>query len=243
LFLVSLMTRVLAINGSARMEKGQTAKMLAVFLQGMEEAGASTDIIYAKRLKIRPCVGNFQCWFEKVGECIYSDDMQEVVFPKMREADILVLAIPVYFPFPGEMQNLLNRLMPLVEPILEFRNGRTRAKFHDNVNISKIALVSTGGWWEKDNLSAIVKFAEDFARDASIEFAGSVLRPHAFWMSEEEEKEREVLDATKRAGFQLVKEGRMTAELLDIISQPLVSENELREWYNAAYGRAKKGLD
>ncbi len=234
------MTRVLAINGSARMEKGYTAKMLAAFLQGMEEAGASTQTIYAKRLTIRPCMGDFQCWFEKVGECIYSDDMQEVVFPKMREADILVLAIPIYFPFPGEIQNLLNRLMPLVEPILEFRGGRTRAKFHDTVNISKVALVSTGGWWEKENLSAIVKFAEDFADGASIEFAGSVLRPHAFWMAEEKEKAKEVLDATMRAGFQLIKEGRMTAELLDIISQPLLSEEKLRKWYNTAYERARQ---
>lgn len=242
MFPVSLMTRVLAINGSARMEKGHTAKMLAAYLQGMEEAGASTEIVYAKRLKIRPCMGDFQCWFEKVGECIYSDDMQEVVFPKMREADILVLAIPIYFPFPGEMQNLLNRMMPLVEPILGFQDGRTRAKFHDNVNISKIALISTGGWWEKENLSAVVKFAEDFARDASIEFAGSVLRPHAFWMEEEKEMAREVLNATKQTGFQLVKEGRMATELLDIISQPLISEEKLRDWYNAAYERAKQGL-
>ncbi|MFW9943612.1 MAG: flavodoxin family protein [Candidatus Sifarchaeia archaeon] len=237
------MTRVLAINGSASMEKGHTAKMLAAYLQGMEEAGASTETVYAKRLKIRACSGDFQCWFEKVGECIHSDDMQEVVFPKMREANILVLAIPVYFPFPGEMQNLLNRLMPLVEPILEFRDGRTRAKFHDNINISKVALVSTGGWWEKENLSTIVKFVEDFAGDASIEFAGSVLRPHAFWMAEEEEKAEEVLDATKRAGYQLVKEGKMAAELLDTISQPLVPEKELRDWYNLAYEKARRGLD
>jgi hypothetical protein len=141
------------------------------------------------------------------------------------------------------MQNLLNRSMPLVEPILEFREGRTRAKFHDNVNISKIVLVSTGGWWEKENMSMVVDFAEHFAQDASIEFAGSVLRPHASWMANEEEKAKEVLDATRRAGFQMIKEGRMTAELLDIISQPLVSEEKIREWYNAAYERAKQGSD
>lgn len=234
------MTKVLAINGSAKMEKGHTATILAAYLEGMEEAGASTEIVYAKRLKIRPCLGDFQCWFEKVGECIHSDDMQEVLFPKLREADVLVLAVPVYLPLPGEMQNLLNRLMPICEPILEFRNGRTRAKFHDDVNISKVALVSVGGWWEKENLSTVIKIAEEIADNTSVEFVGSVLRPHAFWMSREEEKAREVLDATKQAGFQLVKEGKMAAELLDTISQPLVPEEELREWYNAAYERARQ---
>ncbi|MHA2432622.1 MAG: flavodoxin family protein [Candidatus Thorarchaeota archaeon] len=235
------MTKVLAINGSASMEKGNTAKILAAYLEGMEEAGASTEIVYAKRLKIRPCTGDFQCWFEKVGECIHSDDMQEVLFPKMREADILVLAIPVYLPLPGEMQNLLNRLMPICEQILEFRDGRTRAKFHHDVNISKIVLVSVGGWWEKDNLSTVVRIAEEIADNTSIEFVGSVLRPHAFWMAKEEEKAKQVLDATRQAGFQLIKEGKMPSELLAIISQPLVSEEELRQYYNAAYERARLG--
>ncbi|MGY5875269.1 MAG: flavodoxin family protein, partial [Candidatus Thorarchaeota archaeon] len=136
------MNKVLAINGSARMDKGNTAMVLGSFLEGMNEAGASTDVIYAKKLKIHPCNGDFQCWYEKVGECMHSDDMQSL-FPKMREADILILATPVYLHLPGEFQNLLNRLMPICEPILEFRDGRTRIKFHDDVKISQIVLVGT----------------------------------------------------------------------------------------------------
>ena len=44
----------------------------------------------------------------------------------------------------------MNRLVPLIEPILEFKDNRTRAKFHKEVNIRKIALVSVvvGGSWE-----------------------------------------------------------------------------------------------
>lgn len=237
---VQRMTKVLAINGSGRMEKGYTAKILAAYLEGMEDAGASVETIYAKRLKIRPCNGDFQCWFEKVGECMHSDDMLRML-PKLREANILVLAMPAYLPLPGEMQNLLNRLMPIVEPILEFREGRTRAKFHDNVNISKIALVSTGGWWEKDNLHTVVRVAKEVAEDCSIDFAGAVLRPHAFWMATEEEKAKEVLAATKQVGYQLINDGRMSAELLDTISQPLVAEEELRQWYNNMYEKARQG--
>jgi len=233
------MTRVLAINGSARMEKGHTQKILSVFIEGMKEANATVETIFAKRFKIRPCLGDFQCWYDKVGKCIQNDDMEKL-YPKFREADILVLAIPIYFPLPGEIQNLLNRLMPLVEPILEFRDGRTRAKFHDDVKISKIVLVSTGGWWEKDNMAILVHFVEHMAKDANVEFTGAVLRPHAFRLNENKKKEEEVLNAAKSAGAQLVTEGKMSPDTLETISQPLVPEKDLRERYNKMYQRAKE---
>ncbi|MFW9965198.1 MAG: flavodoxin family protein [Candidatus Sifarchaeia archaeon] len=233
------MTKALAINGSARMEKGFTHKLLSSFIEGMKEENVEVETIYAKRLKIRPCLGEFQCWFEKVGKCIQTDDM-ELLLPKLREADILILAMPVYLPLPGEMQNLLNRLMPIVEPVLEFQNGRTRAKFHDDVKISKIVLVSVGGWWEKDNLRTVVQIAEDIARDVSVEFAGALLRPHAFLIDEKKEKGAEVLSAAKSAGVQLAKDGQISSDTLETISQPLITEEELREWYNKMYHKAKE---
>jgi len=221
------------------MEKGDTHKILTAFLDGMKDANATIETIFAKRYKIRPCLGEFQCWFEKVGKCIQKDDMEQL-YPKFREADILVLAIPIYFPFPGEIQNLLNRLMPLVEPILEFHDGRTRAKFHDNVKISKIVLVSTGGWWEKENMTPIIDFVDHIAKDASVEFSGALLRPHAFLMDQYKEQTGEILAAAKRAGTQLIKEGRMSSDTLDVISKPLLPEKELRELYNKMYHQAKE---
>ena len=232
------MTNVLAINGSARMEKGDTQKILTAFLDGMKDAGATTETLFAKRYKIRPCLGDFDCWYEKVGQCIQKDDMEQLL-PKFREADILVLAIPIYFPLPGEIQNMLNRLMPLIEPLLEFHDGRTRAKFHDDVKISKIVLVSTGGWWEKENMTLIVDFVDHMAKDSNVEFSGSLLRPHAFLMKQYEEQAAEILDAAKKAGVQLIKDGKMSEDNLDVISKPLLPEKDLRELYNKMYQDAK----
>jgi multimeric flavodoxin WrbA len=233
------MTKVLAINGSARMEKGYTKKLLNAFLEGMKEADAAIDLVYAKRLKIRPCLGDFQCWYEKVGECIQTDDMQDL-YVKLRGADILVLAIPVYLPLPGEMQNLLNRLMPIVEPILEYQDGRTHARFHDNVRISKIVAVTVGGWWERENSDTVVRIVEDIARDVGVEYSGALRRPHAFLMNEKEDQAKDILDAAKSAGSQLVREGKMSADTLERVSQPLISEEDLRERYNKMYHKAKK---
>ncbi len=235
------MTKVFAINGSVNVEKGTTAMLLGAFLDGMKEAGASVELFYAKSLNVKPCLAEFHCWWTKPGECMVQDDMQ-LVYPKLHDADVLVLATPVYIPLPGEMQNFVNRLLPLIEPILEFRDGRTRAKFRDDVKIRRIVLVSTGGWWEIGNFGTVLRIAEEFAKLVGQELAGAVLRPHAFLMRENKEKAEIVMEAARQAGIQLIKNGRISKEVLDTISQQLVSEEELTLRYNDLYSKVKSGL-
>jgi len=227
--------KVIAINGSPRMEKGYTALLLDSFIHGMMDAGSEVELFYTRRLKVKPCTcGEMYCWYKKAGECCIKDDMQ-LLYPKLREADILILATPVYIPLPGEMQNFINRLCPLIEPFLENRQGRTRARFHKQVKIRKIVLASTGGWWEKENFETVVHIIDELAKNASVEFAGAVLRPHAFLMKKKGEVTKDgeaLLNTVKRAGHELIKEGRMNNETLEAISRPLISEEELRRLYN-----------
>ncbi len=227
--------KVIAINGSPRMEKGYTALILTPFIHGMMDAGSEVELFYTRRLKVKPCTcGEMYCWYKKPGECCIKDDMQ-LLYPQLREADILILATPVYIPLPGEMQNFINRLCPLIEPFLENHEGRTRARFHKQVNIQKILLVSTGGWWEKENFETVVRITEELAKVASVEFAGAVLRPHAFLMKEKGKLTKDgeaIMNMVKKVGYELVKEGKMNKEVLEAISRPLVSEEELRCRYN-----------
>lgn len=221
------MTKVVAINGSPKMQKGNTAKILTPFLEGMEEAGASVELFYARRLNVKPCAGEFYCWNKKPGQC-YIDDSMQSLYPKLRDADALVLATPVYVPLPGEMQNLINRLVPLLDPALGRRNGRTRVRFRGDVKISKIVLVSSSGWWEMGNFGTVLRIIKELAEDADVEFAGALLRPHASFMTEYKEKAEKIFAAAKQAGYQLVKEGRMSKDLLKAVSQPLISEDKWR---------------
>jgi len=80
-----------------------------------------------------------------------------------------------------------------------------------------------------------VRITEELAKDASVEFAGAVLRPHAFLMKEKGKLTKDgetVLNAVKRAGYELIEEGKMNKETLETISRPLVSEKELWRRYN-----------
>jgi multimeric flavodoxin WrbA len=223
------MTRVVVINGSPRMERGYTALLLSPFIEGMTDAGCGVELFHASRIKVKPCAcGKMCCWTEMPGECCIKDRM-ELLYPRLREADVLVLATPVYIPLPGDMQNIINRLCPLLDPALEFRKGRTRARFRKDVRIQSVALVSAGGWWERQNFGTVLRIVKEFAEDASVSFAGAVLRPHAGAMKREGELTRGgrgVLDAVRKAGYELGKDGAMRRETLKAISRPLISRAE-----------------
>jgi multimeric flavodoxin WrbA len=230
------MTRAFAINGSPRMEEGNTAMVLSPFTQGMVDAGCEVELFYASRLKVKPCsCSEMYCWYKKPGECCIKDEMN-VLYPKMKKADILILATPVYIPLPGGMQQVINRLCPLMKPLLETRDGRTRARFREDVEIKKVVLVSTSGWWEMGNFTTVVRIAEEIAKDASVEFAGAVLRPHAMLMKDKgqlTEAGQAVLAAARRAGSELVRDGAMSKQTLEAISRPLIPQEDLRQIYNS----------
>jgi hypothetical protein len=222
------MTKVIAINGSPKMEKGNTAMLLGPFLEGMKSSGASVELFYAKHLNVRPCDGDPYCWVTNPGHC-YIDDGMQMLYPKLREADILVIATPVYIPLPGEMQNLLNRLTPLMDSNAKWIRGRTRSVgFCPDVKIGKLALVSTSAWWEIQNFGTVLRIAKELARTANIDFTGALLRPHFQYMRENGEKADEILEAAKKAGVRLIEEGRISKDLLKVISQPLISEESWR---------------
>jgi multimeric flavodoxin WrbA len=175
------------------------------------------------------------CWSRKPGECCVADDMQSV-YPKLAASDTVVLATPVYIPLPGAMQDFINRLCPLLEPRLNLREGRTRARLREGVQIRRFVALVTGGWWEKENLDTVVRIVKELAEDASVEFSGAVLRPHASVMRKKGELTEEgkaVLDAARRAGQELVRHGAMRKETLEAVSRPLITEEELRRRYNS----------
>ena len=65
------------------------------FARGAREAGHEVEILRVAALKIAPCSA---CYFCRThgGKCAYADDMAQVL-QKMIDADVLVLASPVYF--------------------------------------------------------------------------------------------------------------------------------------------------
>lgn len=218
------MTRVIVINGSPMMEKGTTALILAPFIQGMQAAGAEVELVYASRLNIQPCsCGRMVCWNKTPGECCIRDEMDDL-YPRLRQAQIVVLATPVYIPLPGAMANFINRLCPLLDPTdLQFKRRRTRAKMRAEVAICTFALVCTSGWWEKANCATVVRVVRELAADASVTFGGALLRPHASALRGKGAAVEAVLAAAFQAGVELARDGVMSAEAQRQASRALVT--------------------
>ena len=211
--------KVLAINSSPKMDKGNTALVLTPFLEGMREAGAEVELFYTKKLKVNPCQGEYTCWRKTPGECFQKDDMQ-VLYPRLREADIWVLAAPVYYSgLPGPMKNLIDRTLPLFEPFMELRDGHCSGNRREGTRNSKVVLVSSCGYWEMDNFDLMLNYMKVF------EFAGALLRPHAdamMPMMEMGGSLDDIFEAAKEAGRQLVRDGKMSDETLAIVSRELM---------------------
>ena len=207
------------------MEKGRTTSILTPFIEGLKKGGASVQHHYLQKMKIRPCIGELKCWRETPGECFYRDDMHEL-YESLREADVLVIATPVYVPLPGAMQEFLNRMVPLLQPSLELRGGRTRAKMRENVNLSKFILISTCGWWELANFNRTIQIVEEFAATSSIEYAGAILRPHARMMLQLPEEAQKIFDAATEAGYQFATSGKLVPDILQTISKQLITEED-----------------
>jgi hypothetical protein len=76
---------------------------------------------------------------------------------------------------------------------------------------------------EEDRMTQVL------AVDASVEFAGALLRPHAYAMMTQDRLTPDgaaVLQAVERAGGELVEKGQIGHDLLDAISRPLLSRED-----------------
>lgn len=228
---------VLAINGSPHMDDGNTAIILNPFLDGMREAGAKVELFYTRKLKIGPCNGDMSCWFKNPGKCGQADDMQ-MLLPKLKEADVVVWASPVYYAaITGPLKNLMDRQLPL---FMQENAGSKR---------QKIVLVSTCGAWELsmfDPLLAQMKTLYSIP-EANSEFVGALLRPMADGMKEmlkagETRLVDEVIQAAKEAGLQLVKEGKISDEIQKRVSKALMPQDAYYKAAQEMMEQAKKSM-
>ena len=84
--------------------------MLAdAFIKGAKAAGHHVDKIELARKKIEGCTACNSCWNRKCN-CVIKDDMREIE-PLLEQADILVIATPLYWSlFPAQVKAPIDRL-------------------------------------------------------------------------------------------------------------------------------------
>ncbi|MBQ9777944.1 MAG: flavodoxin family protein [Clostridia bacterium] len=143
------MKNVLIISSSPR-KNGNSELLCKEFYEGAVEAGHNAELVRLAEKQIGYCKGCYVC--RKRGKCVQDDDMMPLL-EKIKAADVLVLASPVYFySMTAQLKTFIDRLFyvyrevhadiyiivtahdtdePLLEQTAEAIRGCTRDCFED----------------------------------------------------------------------------------------------------------------
>jgi len=101
--------KVLILMGSPR-KTGNSAVLAEHLANGAMGVGAHVETLYIHGMDINPCTGCDECQGEDANGCVINDGMQDV-YGKLREADSLIFASPIYwFSVTAQLKMVIDRI-------------------------------------------------------------------------------------------------------------------------------------
>ena len=111
--------KVLLLTSSLRPNSNSDG-LAEAFARGAEESGNDVETVSLKGKTINFCKGCLAC--QKTQKCVIRDDAIGIA-EKIKDADVLVFATPVYYyGMSGQMKTLLDRCNPLFSSDYAFRD-------------------------------------------------------------------------------------------------------------------------
>ncbi len=135
---------ILIISCSLR-NRSNSEALADSFFAGAEAAGNHVEKITLKDKTIAFCKGCLAC--QKTQKCVIRDDAS-LIAEKMRLADVLVFATPIYYyEMSGQMKVLLDRANPLFPSDYAFRDVYLlTAAAEDDEAVPEKAVSGLSGW-------------------------------------------------------------------------------------------------
>ena len=156
--------KVLGIYGSPR-KGGNSDQLLDKALEGARSTGAEIATVYARKLKMSGCIECGGC--DKTGTCVVKDDMQ-LVYPLMEEADVIILASPIFFyGLTSQVKAIIDRTQAMWSKRILEKTPEER-KTYDKGKGYLIAVAATKGKNLFDGVQMVAKYFFD-ALDMSYE--------------------------------------------------------------------------
>ena len=87
------MKNILIVLGGGR-PNGNTAQLVSAFQRGAEDAGHRVETVSLNKIEVRGCLGCNVCRYGK--PCVQRDGFNGLI-PKIRSADLIAFASPLYF--------------------------------------------------------------------------------------------------------------------------------------------------
>ena len=102
------MKNVVIISSSPRVG-GNSETLAKEFYRGAKSAGNEVEIISLRDYNLGYCIGCYAC--KNNGRCFQKDGMNDII-EKLLDADVIVLATPVYFySMSGQLKVFIDRLV------------------------------------------------------------------------------------------------------------------------------------
>ena len=146
-----------------------TGRLTRALTAGLEQGGASVDTLIVKNLGVNPCVACLSCMHRHPGRCAQRDGMDQVI-PLLQQADVLVLASPVYTDtMSAQLKAVMDRCVCAMQPFM-YRDAQGRVR-HPLVwpMPKKVMVVSTCSFPEYETFAPLIATV----RAQAISFGGS----------------------------------------------------------------------
>jgi multimeric flavodoxin WrbA len=144
--------KVVAINGSPH-KTGNTFHALSIVGKQLEQAGIGFEIVHIGNKPVRGCSACGMCAKNRDEKCAMKDDGVNDAIQKMKNADGIILASPVFYAgIAGTMKCFLDRAF--------YVSGSNGGLFRNKAGASVVAVRRTGGSFTFDNLNHYLLYSE-----------------------------------------------------------------------------------
>ena len=115
--------KIIILNGSPH-KNGNTSALVKSFTEGAESSGNKVTEFFLDDMNIHGCKGCFSGGKDPDSPCSQKDDMDKI-YPIYKEADIVVLATPLYYwTISGQLKTAFDRLFAVAECDPDCRNPK-----------------------------------------------------------------------------------------------------------------------
>lgn len=148
------MKNILVILGGGR-ANGNTAQLTKAFIKGAEEADHQVELVSLLKTEVKGCLGCNACRYGK--PCIQKDGFHDLI-PKIKAADLIVFASPLYFwTISSRLKAFIERLYCIAEEDLNPPLGR-----YEKYPVKDCALLMTSAdelFWTYEQAVSYYQFA------------------------------------------------------------------------------------
>lgn len=115
--------KICVLNGSPR-ANGNTRELIKRFAAGAEAAGSKVTCFDLQNMDIHGCLGCCKGGKNGSSPCVQKDDMEKI-YPVYMEADVVVLASPMYYwGISGQLKCAFDRLFAVAELTPDYTNPK-----------------------------------------------------------------------------------------------------------------------